>query len=263
MGLPLYLVDAFAERPFAGNPAAVCLLEEPRDDQWMQSVAEEMKQAETAFLVRRDAGFSLRWFTPTVEVDLCGHATLASAHVLWESGSLAHADAAQFWTRSGLLTARKAGDWIEMDFPSEPPERCDAPVGVERAVGLRIEWVGRNRMDYLVQVGSENALRTLSPDIESISRLDSRGLIVTARSDSNRYDFVSRFFAPQSGIDEDPVTGSAHCALAPFWSERLERLELTGYQASQRGGTVRMELKGDRVMLRGRAVTIIKGELNA
>lgn len=264
MGIPLYQVDAFAERPFAGNPAAVCLLSEARDDAWMQSVASEMNLAETAFLLRRDDHFSLRWFTPTVEVDLCGHATLASGHVLWESGILPKSEPARFHSISGALIATSSDGWIELDFPAEVANEVTESADYEKALGARCEWLGRNRMDYLALLESESVVRSLRPDMAGISQLGGRGVIVTARADassSGSYDFVSRFFAPCAGIPEDPATGSSHCALGPFWSSRLGRDELTGYQASSRGGVIGTVCRGDRVILRGRARTIMKGEL--
>src|SRR6266699_380008 len=230
MGLRIVQVDAFASRPFSGNPAGVCVLPAPRDERWMQDVAAEMNLAETAFLHPENEGYRLRWFTPKVEVALCGHATLASAHVLWEEGHLAADQQARFHTQSGLLTADHAGDWIELDFPATPPAPAAAPPG-------------------------------LKPDLAARERVDARGIIVTSRAATPGFDFVSRFFAPQSGVPEDPVTGSAHCALAPYWCERLHRAELTGYQASPRGGVVRVRLAGDRVMLGGQAVTVLRGEL--
>jgi len=256
-------VDAFTAVPFAGNPAAVCILPAPREAEWMQSVALEMNLSETAFLVRREDGsYDLRWFTPAVEVDLCGHATLASAHVLWEEGHLEPAAQARFHTRSGLLTADRSGPWIELDFPAQPEESCEAPEGLEEALGAATVYVGRNRFDYLVELESEEAVRGLRPDHGRLKRLPVRGVIVTARSSSS-YDFVSRFFAPASGIDEDPVTGSAHCCLGPFWGARLRRTEFMAYQASPRGGEVRVRLVGDRVMLGGQAVTVLRGDLVA
>jgi PhzF family phenazine biosynthesis protein len=261
--IPIFQVDAFAERPFEGNPAAVCLLPNEREADWMLSVAAEMNLAETAFLVSREEAYDLRWFTPTVEVDLCGHATLASAHVLWETGHLASGETARFQTRSGLLTASRIDGWIDLDLPSEPAHPIEIPRDLEQALGMRCEWVGRNRMDYLVLLNSEAAVRGLIPDLSAVARLDCRGLIVTAASESGKYDYVSRFFAPQSGINEDPVTGSAHCALAPFWTERFGRTHLVGYQASKRGGTVRTILQDDRAILRGQAITIMNGSLKA
>ncbi len=261
MPLPLYQVDAFTSVAFAGNPAAVCLLPAPRSEAWMQDVAREMNLSETAFLVPQAEGFNLRWFTPAVEVALCGHATLASAHVLWEQGILKKGETARFQTRSGLLTAEPRGDWIEMDFPAQPESPAAAPPHLASALGVTPKYVGRNGSDVLVEVESEEALRALKPDFGLLARVEARGIIVTAPSASSEYDFVSRFFAPQSGVNEDPVTGSAHCCLGPFWGRRLGRLELTGYQASARGGVVRVRVAGERVLLGGRAVTVLRGEL--
>ena len=228
----------------------------------MRSVAAEMNLAETAFLVRRDDAFELRWFTPAVEVDLCGHATLASAHVLWQDGHLAPDAEARFDTRSGRLTARRAGDWIEMDFPAEPAEPDPAPPGLLDALGVTAMWTGhRPRLGYrLVEVADEAAVRRAAPDLRALARA-ARGVIVTARASSGVADFVSRFFAPAMGVDEDPVTGSAHCVLAPYWAGQFGRSELTGYQASARGGVVRVRAAGDRVILGGQAVTVMRGEL--
>jgi len=261
MGLKIVQVDAFANRAFRGNPAAVCVLPAPRDERWMQDVAREMNLAETAFLHPENGAYRLRWFTPAVEVALCGHATLASAHVLWEEGHLPAGRQARFLTQRRLLTADHAGDWIELDFPSTPPAPAPAPSGLAAALGAATRWVGRSTFDYFVELDSEAAVRGLKPDLAALERLDARGVIVTSRATTPGFDFVSRFFAPQSGVPEDPVTGSAHCALAPFWSERLRRAELTGYQASARGGVVRVRLAGDRVMLGGQAVTVLRGEL--
>src|SRR5205809_2863692 len=261
MGLRITQVDAFTDRPFAGNPAAVCVLPAPADAGWMQRVALEMNLSETAFLCRRPDGFDLRWFTPAVEVALCGHATLASAHVLWEERHLPAGRQARFHTQSGLLTADRAGDWIKLDFPSTPPTATPAPAGLATALGVTPRWVGRSTFDYIAEIDSEDAVRRLAPDLMAVARVEARGIIVTSRGGTSGYDFVSRFFAPQSGVPEDPVTGSAHCALAPFWSERLHKTELTGYQASARGGVVRVRLAGDRVVLGGQAITVLRGEL--
>lgn len=261
MKQPIIQVDAFTDKPFTGNPAAVCLLTEPRDERWMQNVAREMNLSETAFLRRQGDGFQLRWFTPTTEVDLCGHATLASAHVLWEEGHIESDQPARFYTRSGLLTAMRRGDWIEMDFPAEPERPTTAPPELIEALGVVPEYVGRNRFDYLVRVASEDVVRSLNPDFALLKTIPARGIIVTAPASSEAYDFVSRFFAPRVGVDEDPVTGSAHCCLGPFWSERLQKNALIGYQASARGGVVRVDVKGDRVILGGQAVTVLRGEL--
>jgi PhzF family phenazine biosynthesis protein len=254
-------VDAFTDRPFAGNPAAVCLLPSPRDSMWMQHVAQEMNLAETAFLVRRPDGFDLRWFTPALEVDLCGHATLASAHVLWEEGHLPASESARFHTRSGVLTASRHGEMIWLDFPATPSRPAEAPAELRSGLGSAILYVGRTPFDYLVELESEARVRSLAPDLGALARLGTRGVIVTARSDDPAYDFVSRFFAPGSGIAEDPVTGSAHCGLGPFWADRLGKKELVGYQASARGGAVRVRLEGDRAHLGGQAVTVLRGEL--
>jgi PhzF family phenazine biosynthesis protein len=261
MGLRIVQVDAFTDTPFRGNPAAVCVVHEPASDLWMQLVAREMNLAETAFLHRRSDGFDLRWFTPTVEVDLCGHATLASAHVLWEDGHLKPAEQARFHTRSGLLTADRQGAWIEMDFPAKREQPAPAPPGLAEALGAAPKYVGRNQFDYLVEVDSEETVRQLTPDHMAVAKLPVRGVIVTSRASTRDFDFVSRFFAPGSGIPEDPVTGSSHCALGPFWGARLGKTEMLGYQASPRGGVVRVRLEGERVLLGGQAVTVFRGEL--
>jgi PhzF family phenazine biosynthesis protein len=258
----IYQVDAFSPRPFAGNPAAVCILSAPRDDAWMQAVANEMNLSETAFLCPRAEGFDLRWFTPAVEVHLCGHATLASAHVLWEQGVLAREARARFLTRSGLLTADLRGDWIEMDFPATPPQETDAPQALIEGLGAEARYVGRTSFDYFVELEDAETVRRLGPDLRALRSLDARGIIVTAPSDDRSYDFVSRFFAPGAGIDEDPVTGSAHCALGPYWSTRLGRAELTGFQASRRGGVVRVRPDDGRVFLAGQAVTVYEATLS-
>jgi predicted PhzF superfamily epimerase YddE/YHI9 len=261
MGLPIYTVDAFTDRPFAGNPAAVCLLDGPRDDAWMQRVAAEMNLSETAFLLPEGDSFRLRWFTPTVEVDLCGHATVASAHVLCETNRLPADRPARFLSRSGPLSAARRGNEIELDFPAKVAEPCPAPAGLTEALGATPRWVGRNKFDFLVELESDAAVRGLTPDFARLATLPVRGVIVTAKSATAGADFVSRFFAPQSGVAEDPATGSSHCALGPFWRDRLGRAELTGYQASARGGTIGVAVVGDRVKLRGRAVTALRGEL--
>jgi PhzF family phenazine biosynthesis protein len=261
MSQTIIQVDAFTDRPFAGNPAGVCVLNGPADAGWMQQVASEMNLAETAFLYQEDAGYHLRWFTPTVEVDLCGHATLASAHVLWTDGHLSSGEQARFRTLSGLLTADQRGDWIELDFPAEPASDVEPPVHLVEALGVEPVNVGLNRMDVIVEVTDEQTLRSLHPDMGLVARVPARGVIVTSRSESPEYDFVSRFFAPAVGVAEDPVTGSAHCCLGPYSTERLGKDELVGYQASARGGVVRVRLDGDRVKLFGQAVAVIRGEL--
>lgn len=257
---PIFQVDAFAHEPYTGNPAAVCLLPEPRDARWMQRVAQEMNLSETAFLHRQEDGFHLRWFTPAVEVDLCGHATLASAHVLWEEGHLSPQEQARFHTRSGLLTAERHGDWIWLDFPADPPEPVSPPAELVRALGVAPKYVGKGRFAYLVEVDSEETVRAVTPDFALLKEF--LGVIVTSAA-ASEYDFVSRVFAPGVGIDEDPVTGAAHCCLGPFWKERLGREEFVAYQASARGGVVRVQVseEGKRVRLGGQAVTVLRGEL--
>jgi predicted PhzF superfamily epimerase YddE/YHI9 len=261
VGLIIHQVDAFTDEPFKGNPAGVCILDEPASEQWMQLVAMEMNLSETAFLVRREEGFDLRWFTPTVEVDLCGHATLAGAHVLYESGLVTGQEPVVFHTRSGRLEAVRRGGSILLDFPATPPVPADPPVDLARALGARLLFLGKSPFDYLVEVENEGILVGLRPDLGLLKGLGVRGVIVTAGSDAPVYDFVSRFFAPGAGIDEDPVTGSAHCCLGPFWGARLNKTELLGYQASTRGGAVGIHLQGNRVGLLGKAVTVIRAEL--
>ena len=261
MGQTIFQVDAFTNRAYRGNPAAVCLLTEPAEEDWMQYVAREMNLSETAFLVPRDDGYNLRWFTPAAEVDLCGHATLASAHILWETGRLDPASQARFWTLSGLLTAQPDGDWIELDFPAEEETSVAGPPVLIEALQVKPIYVGKNRLDYLVEVDSEETVRKLQPDLALLKTLPCRGVIVTSRTTSADFDFVSRFFAPNVGVDEDPVTGSAHCCLGPYWRTRLKKDSFIAYQASPRGGVVRVELRGDRVLLGGQAVTVLRGEL--
>jgi PhzF family phenazine biosynthesis protein len=264
MAIPIVTVDAFTNQLFAGNPAAVCMLPEPRPDEWLRHLAREMNLSATAFLVRRDDEFDLRWLTPTVEIDLCGHATLASAHVLWEEGHLPRGTQARFHTRSGLLTADRHGEWIELDFPvqrgvpTEPLPSLLSGLGITAATAVM-----KNRLDYLVEVESEAELRAVKPNHTLLRQIPVRGVIVTARSDSPSFDFMSRFFAPASGIDEDPVTGSAHTALGPYWGAKLGKSEMTAYQASARGGIVRLRLAGDRIVLGGQAVTVTRATLVA
>jgi PhzF family phenazine biosynthesis protein len=266
---PLYQVDAFTNERFRGNPAAVCLLDRPAGATWMQSVAAEMNLAETAFVLPADDVFSLRWFTPTTEVPLCGHATLASAHVLWETARLRTDDPARFNTASGALECRRvatatgAEAGIEMDFPAERPEReaTAAPVRLDDALRGTALSVARGRTHYLVELADESTVRGIRPDLGLLAELDANGVIVTAASDDAHFDFVSRYFAPKVGIPEDPVTGAAHCMLAPWWAERLGKVDLVGHQVSSRGGIVRVRVDGDRVRLGGQAVTVLRGEL--
>ena len=254
-------VDAFTAEPFRGNPAAVVVLERWPADAWMQSVAAEMNLSETAFLVRRGPGeFDLRWFTPAVEVDLCGHATVASARVLFDEGL---ADGrVDFHTRSGVLRAARRGDWIELDFPATPPREAPAPAGLVDALGVEARWTGRSRFDWLVLVDDAATVRAARPDLGRLATIDARGIMITARGEGD-YDFVSRFFAPAAGVPEDPVTGSAHCCLAPFWAERLGRDAMLAYQASARGGVVRLRVEDERVRLAGESVVVARGELLA
>jgi PhzF family phenazine biosynthesis protein len=261
MTIPLYHVNAFTDRPFAGNPAAVCLLPAWREDPWLQAVAADMNLAETAFLTRTADGFQLRWFTPAVEVALCGHATLASAHVLWQEGLVPTQEEIRFHTLSGVLRAVPDGGDIDLDFPLTPDEPAEPPAGLLEALGVSPRYVGRSQFDYLVEVDSEATLRRLTPNFPLLKTVTARGVIVTSRSAEPAFDFVSRFFAPAAGIDEDPVTGSAHCSLGAFWRKRLNRDDFRAYQASARGGVVRVRVRGDRVFLGGRAVTIAKGSL--
>lgn len=248
MRRPFRLIDAFAHGPFSGNPAGVVLLESSLPEELFQRIGAEINQAETAFVWPESEGYRLRWFTPTAEVDLCGHATLAAAHAL-------DLDSVSFLTKSGILTARRNEDGWELDFPAEPFLQSEDAVPVEAT------WVGRNRMDVLAVLESEAAVRDYAPDFSAIGAIDARGLIITALADRSDADYVCRFFGPQVGVPEDSVTGSAHCGLSPFWAERLGKTSLVGYQASPRGGYVRTELLGDRVRLRGRAVTVVEGFL--
>jgi PhzF family phenazine biosynthesis protein len=261
MGLPMFIVDAFTEAPFGGNPAAVCLLAQMPADAWMQQLAAEMNLSETAFLLPQPDGYRLRWFTPAIEVELCGHATLASAHVLWEAGRLKPNEPARFHTHSGLLTVERGPHGMTMDFPARPAVASREWQDLPEVLGVRATFLGKNGMDCLVQVEDEKAVRAARPDFARLGTYPVRGVILTARSDNPAYDFVSRFFAPAAGVAEDPVTGSAHCCLGPYWSERLNKRDLVGYQASARGGVVRVGVRGDRVLLGGRAVTVVRGEL--
>lgn len=259
--LPLYLVDAFTDRPFAGNPAGVCLADRSLPNDWMQSLAMEMNQAETAFVgaPAADGSRPLWWFTPAVEVDLCGHATLASAHALWESGAARPDKMIRFTTRSGILTATRTADGIELDFPITPATPALPPPGLLEAVGVSSAVIGRTRFDYLLEVATATEVRAAFPDFRKLAGVESRGVILTAPSDDPRFDFISRFFAPAAGIDEDPVTGSAHCCLADYWGRKLGKGVMVGFQASRRGGVVRVAVTGERVKLCGRAVTVVRG----
>jgi PhzF family phenazine biosynthesis protein len=256
-------IDAFTDRPFAGNPAAVCLFEDELDAAWMQAVASEMNLSETAFVRPISGGFELRWFTPVTEVELCGHATLASAHALWTEGVVAADEPIEFRTKSGALTCTQSGGLIELDFPATPAQEAEPPDGLLSALGVTPSFVGRSKFDKFVVVDSETTVRSLRPDFARLKPIAMRGVMVTSLSADPSFDFVSRYFAPGAGIDEDPVTGSAHCCLGPFWSERLGKTRMTAFQASPRGGTVLGRVARDRVVLGGRAVTVFKGHLTA
>ena len=253
-------VDAFADRAFAGNPAAVCWLEEAADPEWMQAVAAEMNLSETAFARRLNEGYELRWFTPVVEVDLCGHATLATAHALWSAGVVSD-ETLRFHTRSGVLSCVRANGWIELDFPATPAAASSPAMALLDGLGVEPKFVGDSKFYTLVEVESADVVRSLKPDFGKLGQAPTLGVIVTARSDDPRYDFISRFFAPALGVNEDPVCGSAHCVLAPYWAEKLGKTQLSAYQASARGGVLRLKFGGDRVTLGGQAVTVWQGEL--
>lgn len=260
--MKIYQVDSFAEKMFEGNPAGVCLLQGPAPERWMQDVAMEMNLAETAFLHREGEGWNLRWFTPAVEVDLCGHATLASAHILWETGGLPEGREAVFFTKSGRLSASRAGGLIWLNFPVEEDRPCELPEAVKAALpGAEILYCGRNRMDYIAELSSEEAVRKLDPDLNALKALGCRGVIFTSRAATSGVDFVSRFFAPGAGIPEDPVTGSAHCCLGPYWQRKLGKSVFSALQVSKRGGKVQVEVKGDRALIGGKAVTVFEAEL--
>jgi predicted PhzF superfamily epimerase YddE/YHI9 len=262
MAQQIFQVDAFTREPFTGNPAGVCILPAGSTEGRFQEIAREMNLAETAFVVPRGEEFGLRWFTPSAEVDLCGHATLASAHVLWETGLVPPDREARFHTLSGLLLARRVADRVELDFPAEPSEESHPPPGLLEALGIDAAlYVGRNRLDHLIELESEAAVRAIAPDFRRLAQVAGRGAIVTARAADHRFDFVSRYFAPSVGVDEDPVTGSTHCCLGPWWSARLDKRVLSAWQASSRGGALEVEPRGERVLIRGHAVTVLRCEL--
>ena len=262
MTIPIFHVDAFAEAPFEGNPAAVCLSGDERSERWMQAVASEMNLSATAFVRQVDRAYELRWFTPAAEIALCGHGTLAAAHVMWAENIVERNESLRFQTKSGILTCDRTGDIIEVDLPATPPTEGVPPPGLFDALHVRPGFAGKSRFDAFVMVESEEIVRSLKPDFHALRGIPGiRGVIVTSTSQDPRYDFVSRFFAPGAGIDEDPVTGSAHCSLAPFWSERLGKSAMPAFQASARGGTVRLRVQGERVVLGGKATGILRGEL--
>lgn len=258
----IFKLDAFTNQPFSGNPAAVCLLAHPHPETWMQAIAQEMNVSETAFICPVKDGFNLRWFTPVIEVDLCGHATLATAHILWEANYLTANETAKFHTKSGLLTAKRKQNWIELNFPAEPAKEVPTPEGLLESLGINQPvFVGKNRFDYLVEIDSEEMLRNLKPDFARLATIQARGVMVTSQSQTNEFDFISRFFAPQSGIDEDPVTGSAHCCLGPHWQQKLNKSSFNAFQASRRGGVVKVRVSDYRVYLQGQSVIVMRGEL--
>jgi PhzF family phenazine biosynthesis protein len=257
----LYIVDAFTRQKYYGNPAAVCILDKEIDERLMQQIASEMNLSETAFLHKQGQGYGLRWFTPVDEVDLCGHATLASAHTLWQTGILKEDEAAVFYTKSGVLTAKKGGEWIDLDFPLELEEACLAPDGMLQALGVTAAYVGKNRMDYMVEVESEEIVQNLRPDFSLLATVPCRGIIVTSAAQGKNYDFVSRCFYPATGVNEDPVTGSAHCCTGPYWSKKLNKKTLVAKQLSERTGILRLQVNESRIILSGQAVTVLKGEL--
>ncbi len=257
-----FTVDAFTDKMFSGNPAAVCLMENEIDDALMQNIAAEMNLSETAFVKKIKDGFSLRWFTPKTEVELCGHATLASAHILWQEGILNPDEEAVFYTVfKGKLTARKTGDEIELNFPVNAPVQTEFIKELEEAIGVRPVRLGVTDHHYLAELNSEEELRNVSPDFDLLEKLEKYGTILTCRSENKEYDFISRFFAPAKGVKEDPVTGSAHCVLTPYWSSKLNRKKLNAYQASERGGKLTVTLEGERVLISGKAVTVLTGSL--
>lgn len=269
MAIPILQIDAFASEAFHGNPATVCLLEQPKPEAWMQNVAAEMNQPMTAFVVPRSTAneFDLRWFTPEGEMPLCGHATLASAHALWETGRLTEDQEIRFYTASGVLNCRRAGKLIEMDFPALPVQEAEFPPTLAEAFNVHPNKVFCQRRadgsngNFLLELDGEERVRSLKPNFELLRKTAKVGVIVTARSDAPELDFVSRYFAGYIGIDEDAVTGSAHCALTPYWASVLGKTEMSAYQASARGGALRVKVRGDRVFLGGEAVTVLRGSL--
>ena len=263
MSIPIYQVDAFAERPFTGNPACVCLMQAEMPDDWMQNLAAEMNLSETAFVWKRNDQFKIRWFTPAAEVDLCGHATLAASHVLWEAGWSSKDTDVVFDSKSGHLSASRKGKLIVLDFPANPPTEVEAPAGLLQSLGVenKVIYIGSDDTDFIIEVDSEFTVRSLTPDFARLKHTTARGIIVTSQSDSQQYDFVSRFFGPAVGIDEDPVTGSAHTTMAPYWSRKLGRTEMKAFQASERGGSICIKIRENRVLLGGMATTIFRGEL--
>ena len=263
MEIPIFQVDAFSDVPFRGNPAAICLLDDPLSDDMMQNIAKEMNLSETAFVHEKpDGKLNLRWFTPMYEVDLCGHATLASAYVLWHQGRHEPSHSIEFQTKSGTLICNQTSEGVELDFPASPPESAEPPPGLVAALGKDPTFVGKSKFDYFLVYDDEENVRTMTPNFADLANVETRGVIVTAVSEDPEIDFVSRFFAPSAGIDEDPVTGSAHCCIAPYWSSVMNKRELVGYQASQRGGVIKIVYEPPRVRLAGQAVMVLQGSLH-
>ncbi len=261
MELKLYTVDAFTDKPFAGNPAAVCILEKELAETQMKKIAFEMNLSETAFVRKTGVVYSLRWFTPDSEVDLCGHATLATSHILWQTGLHDKSETISYETRSGILKARQVNGKIELDFPIDKEHPIDIPGVLVETLGAKPVYLGMTKWSYLAEMDSEEKVRNINPDFEKMESLEAWGVMITARSASKDIDFVSRFFAPRKGVQEDPVTGSAHCALGPYWAKKLGKNKLKAYQASERGGYLDVNVEGERVKLLGSAVTVIEGKI--
>lgn len=258
----IYIIDAFTDKRYRGNPAAVCFLETEKSDQWMQNIANEMNLSETAFLIRRGEEFSLRWFTPQAEVDLCGHATLASAHLLWEE-QICKGNEIRFITKSGLLTANKNENWIQMNFPKELEQKCVPQNELIEGLGVHYNYIGKNRLDYIIEVDDEETVRDLQPNFNLWKSVKARGIIVTSKSNRMGIDFVSRCFYPAIGVNEDPVTGSAHCCLGPYWQVKLKKNDLIALQLSKREGLLKLTILEERIIISGKAVTTLRGELMA
>lgn len=264
MGIDFYWIDSFANQAFQGNPAGVCLLQSPIDDLKMQNIAREIGLSETAFVTKNFSHFELRWFTPTVEVDLCGHATLASAHALWES-KIATSESIAFHTKSGMLTAKKDSEYVVLDFPTIAIKPLHSPIkNLLESLGINDPlYIGRSDKTVLIEVTSEKCLKNIQPDFELLKEVPIEGVVVTSRSEyPDDYDFVSRYFGPREGINEDPVTGFAHCHLGPYWQTKLNKTKFLAYQASSRGGFIKIDMHDDRILLGGKAITIMKGEIS-
>ena len=259
INIPVFQVDAFTDQPFIGNPAAVCLLMEEKSDEWMLNVAREMNCSETAFLLNKEEDI-FEVVQPQSRSGLCGHATLASAHVLWEK-ELFPGMEILFFTKGGLLTAQYKEGWIELNFPAIEEKKVFPSEILLDALKVPVLYVGKSKYDYLVEIETEEILKDMNPDFETLKIAVPRGVIVTCQSDRPEFDFISRFFVPSLGINEDPVTGSAHCVLGPYWQKKLNKSELIAYQASERGGVIKVKIEDDRVYISGKAVTITDGVL--